>query len=53
MPTDLLDLGDALLRDHHLALLLVDLVVDAVLEAADDAGEVAVPAGGVGDGPGR
>ena len=42
----LLDLGDALLGDGHRALLLVDLVVGARLEARHDARELAVYVGG-------
>ena len=45
----LLDLLDALLERDDGALLLVDLVVDVALQAADDRGEVVVELGGVGD----
>ena len=45
----LLDLLDALLEREDDALLLVDLVVDVALQAADDRGEPVVELGGVGD----
>ena len=45
----LLDLLDALLGGRDGALLLVDVVVDVALEAPDDAGELVVELGRVGD----